>query len=495
MVNKGYLWSSPQGQKGVSTLRPGAALKHLEHLREISFAIGNAGGLRQAIGLGSELDRKPLSPSHKTTLHCSLASAWANLRALSSGKESVWGWEQYEIENELMHLRRALNRDALRIMPREQASGILSDIATLLNHVGRFSEALEYWDRAVAWTPELAVVRGKRGYALTHYAHMLYDNSHVQLFLEHAHSDLRTALSSGLDGDAGEHIRERISWVESRLKKRIIHDVTDQSVGETGQEEAYRRWCLKNRLFLNPLNDLGPYPAGARDTLVPPDIKVPTARGAFYRSFFNQIKQSYVSARYLYYEGLNPSEPHYSDRDVMLFDSQDCSSLSLSVEKIKAAYSMAYGILDRTAGFLNRYLELGIRPEDITFRNLWYNSQSHSEGLREDFCQRRNWPLRGLFWLSKDLYENGQGLRESISPEAQEIAEIRFNLKHNYLRLVDSPMPSFDTAGPPPAVEDSMEFSVYRGDFEAKTLRLLKTARATQMYLCFALHSEKKNRS
>jgi tetratricopeptide (TPR) repeat protein len=492
MVNKGYLWSSPKGHKGISTLKPGAALKHIEHLREISFAIGNAGGLRQAIGLGSELDRKHLNPSDKTALHCSLASAWANLRALSSAKGRLWGWEQHEIENELMHLRRALNRDALRVMPREQASTILSDIATLLNHVGRFSEALEYWDKAVAWTPELALARGKRGYALTHYAHVLYENSHVQLFLEHAHSDFKEALSSELDSDEGEHFHKRLMWVESRLKKRIIKDVMNQSVGETGQEEAYRRWCLKNRLFLNPINDLGPYPAGARDNLVPPDIEVPRSRGTFYRGFFNQMKQSYVSARYLYYEGLNSSEPHYSDRDVMLFDAHDCSSLSLSVEKIKAAYSMAYGILDRTAGFLNRYLGLGIPPEDVTFRTLWYNSQTHTEGLREEFQKRRNWPLRGLFWLSKDLYENGQGLGEPISPEAQELAEIRFNLKHNFLNLIDPPMPSSDTKGPPPPVPDSIELSVYRGDFEAKTLRLLKTARATQMYLCFALHSERK---
>jgi tetratricopeptide (TPR) repeat protein len=488
MVNKGYLWASPQGVKGV------AALKRVERLREMSFALGNAEGLEQAIELGCELGRKPLSPSHEATLHCSLASAWANLRALRSSEGSVWGWEQKEIENELMHLRRALNRDALKIMPKEQASKILSDMATLLNHVGRFSEALEYWDRAVAWTPNFAVARGKRGYALTHYAHVLYDDSNVQLFLENAHADLQTALSSDLNSGTREHFKKRLMWAESRLRKKTMHDVIDQSVGETGREETYRRWCLKNRLFLNPLNDIGPYPAGARDVLKLPDIAGPTAKSAFYEGFFNQMKQTYVSARYLYYEGLNFPGPHYSDRDVMLFDTQECSSFSLSVEKIKAAFSMTYGILDRTAGFLNHYLGLGLSPGKFTFRTLWYNSLSRREGLRKEFGQRRNWPLRGLFWLSKDLYENGQGFRDSIEPEAQELAEIRFNLKHSYLRLIDDPPPSSDTAGPPPAVPDSMEFSVYRGDFEAKTLRLLKTARAAQMYLCFALHSEDKKR-
>ena len=74
----------------------------------------------------------------------------------------------------------------------------------------------------------------------------------------------------------------------------------------------------------------------------------------------------------------------------------------------------------------------------MSFRSLWYERQNRAKGLRPDFDALDNWPLRGLFWLSKDLYEDQPGFRESMDPSGEDLAKIRNHLEHRYLKLHDS---------------------------------------------------------
>ena len=90
--------------------------------------------------------------------------------------------------------------------------------------------------------------------------------------------------------------------------------------------------------------------------------------------FFDQIKQELVSARYLYYESLGAGKPHYSDRDVLLYNTLDYPSYSLAVEKLRAAFRITYSIFDKTGFFLNYYLAVGHNPNRVTFRNLWFEA-------------------------------------------------------------------------------------------------------------------------
>ena len=208
------------------------------------------------------------------------------------------------------------------------------------------------------------------------------------------------------------------------------------------------------------------------------------------------MKQEYASARYLYYEGMHVQGPHFSDRGVRLYNTLDYPSYSLSIEKVKAAFRTSYSLFDKIAFFLNHYLGLSIPEHKVKFRTFWYEKQEKSKGLKPMFEESRNWPLRGLFWLGKDLYEDAPGFREAMEPEAQELAEVRNHLEHKYLKLhedmwrgsVDEPDEITR------ALTDTLSFSVYRYDFEAKTLRLLKMARAALVYLSLAVHREEARR-
>lgn len=478
-----------------------SALDHISRLTDISLVLYQIDGLKRAIKLSEGLQKRQLTPGQLATLHYFLGNAWSSLRQLSRVGDQVWGWEQEEIEREITHFRCALQWEGFRELSKERQCQILTNLANLLSNVGRFVEAVEYWDRALAIIPSFPMARGNRGYGLVHYANALYDKRHKAVFFKYAHKDLKKALLSKPNKDARKIFDKHRIWIESVLPPKYLDEEIDMnsfSLRVSNQEIKYRKWCLNNRLFLNPLNDLGPYPIGTCDIFSVPSVVAEIDEGPYYHGYFNQMKQEFVSARYLYYDGTNAKRPHFSDRDVFLSDPLDYPSYSLSVEKVKTSFRMAYSLLDKTAFFLNHYLHLSIPEKKVTFRTFWYESRRKNKGLRSDFQQRQNWPLRGLFWLSKDLYEDNPDFKKSIEPDAQEFSEVRNQLEHKYLKLHRSDWPgpiSKENDDSLSAFTDPLAFSMYRKEFEAKTLKLLQLVRAALIYLSLAVHREERLRA
>lgn len=474
------------------------ALERIGQLTDLSLDLQKTNGLKHVIKLTKELQKRHLTAGQLATSHYFLANAWANLRALLRTENDLWDWEQKETEKQIIHLRMALQENGLHELPDARVCQILTNLGNLLDQVGRFVEAIEYWDRALKRLPSFAMARGNKGFGLTEYAKALYDQGHRNIFLKHAHNDLKTALSLELHEDARKAFDGKRVWIESVLSPEFIKkdlDLHSFSLGASEQEIRYRRWCLENRLFLNPLNDLGSYPIAARDVLTTPSIVVKIGEGPYYPGYFNQMKQEFVSARYQYYKGITSKQQHFSDKDVLLYNTLDYPTYSLTVEKVKSAFRTAYSLFDKVAYFLKHYLNLSIPKTRVYFKTLWYTQTRKNKHLRPDFQGRQNWPLRGLFWLSKDLYE--PTFKESIEPDAQAIYEIRNHLEHKYLKLHDdlwtkSPKNDNNTSL---VLVDTLAFSIYRREFEAKTLRLLKLVRATLIYLSLAINYEEYRRA
>lgn len=482
-----------------------AVLNHLARLIDLAFIFKHVDGTKRAIQIGEEIGKRPLSPVQTAILSYYLSNAWANRRQLDrqSGQDE-WKWEQPEIEQQIILLRRALGSDGFKELHALRQCQILTNLGNLLNTVGRFAEAISYWDKALAILPSFGMAQGNRGYGLICYAQALYDTGHQPIFLRHAHVGLRTALASdpddvnGVDHWARDAFNEKVKWLESTLVLEFLNQGTQMEefpLGDSEEETKYRRWCLRNRLFLNPLNDLGPYSIAAHDVLTTPSIVVKPGEGMHFQGFYNQLKQEYASARYLHYEGTTSTTPHFSDKGVLLINTLDYPCYSLAVERVKMAFRMAYSLFDKVSFFLNSYLGLAIPERRVGFRSFWYIGQERQRGLRPEFAACDNWPLRGLFWLSKDLFENAPDFRECLEPDAQELDVVRNHAEHKYLKLHDElwtgPTDEGRAFGGRP---DMLAFSVYRSHFIAKTLRLMKMARAALTYLTLAIHAEEKKR-
>jgi tetratricopeptide (TPR) repeat protein len=494
------------------------ALEHIGELTDLSGDLRRTVGLEQAMRLSEELQQRNPSAVHRATSHYFLGNVWSNLRVLAG--EDLGAWEQPELEREIFHLRMALRDEAAPGLRLERVCQILTNLGNAMSAVGRPVEAIHYWDQALRRLPRFSMARGNRGYGLSYYAASVHDSGHKDLMVKFAHADLQSALSGNsrqyLEGNAHRGFERVKADIEGYLTAEYLAEdtnVADFPLGTSEEEVAYRRWCLQERLFLNPLNDLGPHAIAARDVLMLPPVVTHLGKGPAMpalQGMYNQLKQEFVSARYLYWEGITSEAIHFSDKDVRLYDTLDFPAYSLAVEKTKIAFRMAYSILDKIAYFLKHYLDLSISDRDATFRKVWYRDGKRRNGLEPVAAGPRNWPLRGLFWLSKDLHEDDPGFRESLEPEAQELRELRHAIEHRYLKLshelwsgfraarsalLDRIAPDTNRSEALDPLDDNLALFQGRSEFDASALSLFQMVRAALVYLCLAVHWEEERRS
>jgi hypothetical protein len=133
----------------------------------------------------------------------------------------------------------------------------------------------------------------------------------------------------------------------------------------------------------------------ASDTLSLTTHVVPVDAPYTFDNFFDQMKQEYVSARWFLYEGLILASPHFSDREVFLHITEPRASLSLSTEKLKAAFRISYSLFDKVSFFINAYMGLGIPEKAVSFRTLWRPDEK--KPIRQQFDSTTNWGFCALY--------------------------------------------------------------------------------------------------
>jgi hypothetical protein len=292
----------------------------------------------------------------------------------------------------------------------------------------------------------------------------------------------------------GRTLRKEVEASINLKKAEQFLDMDSHPTGRSKKERRYRQWALRNCLFLNPLNDLGPHAIAAQDILSLPSFTTSTDEFPQLFGFFNQLKQEFVSGRWLLYDGLHSEDVHFSDRRVSLVNTLDYPTYSLAIEKVKAAYRIGYSILDKIAYFLNEYAALGVKPRDVYFKTIWYEKgNAQQRVVREQFALSKNLPLRGLYWLAKDLFD--PELQGVMEPDAQELYTIRNRLEHSYLKVHDMLISRSGTDALSRMFTDRLAHSVARDDFQAKTLQVYKLARSALIYLSLGMHREEQRRA
>jgi len=455
--------------------------------------------LEQAIDKCQQLLSAEASVGYRCLIHYFLANAWSGKRHALYIGDDAWAWEQQELEKEILHLRLAFAFSVKENTPPIYVCQILTNLGNALSYVGRSVESIEYWNRALEISAEFPMARGNRGYGLYYYARFLHDQGHQALFLKEAYKDFSSALQFELYPDAANSFQELKSRIKTMFQLDFLEeeiDLNEFSLGDSTEEISYRRWCINQALFINPLNDLGAYSIAATDILHLPSIVVPLGEGPYYAGFFNQLKQEFVSARFLLYEGLTADEIHYSDHDVILINTLDYPVYSLAVEKMKFAFRVAYSLFDKIAFFLNHYIDLEIPHRKISFKTIWYEKCSREKGINSKIETLKNNALRGLFWLSKDLSEGREGFVDAMEPDAQEIEQLRQHAEHRYLKIHDSFFDlNYKDDSKRFGLTDTLAKSISRDDFCKKALRMMRLSRAGLIYLCLIIQTEEERRS
>ena len=477
------------------------SLKNLADLIDLSFDLKRSEGLQKSLDLSQTINQKKLSSCQRSFIFYCLGNLWDDLRLLSNNKDNdkSWYWDQPEFKNELINYRKALLETGFNELDKTIKCMLYTNLANTLDTIGRFIEAIEYWDKALEILPDFGMALANKALGIEIYAKSVYDPYHKAVFLKHAqklfkssNKDLRNypeyfyVIKSNMD-----HEKRITEWLGNKCKKCDCQiKLNKEPINGTKGEIIYRNWCLRNRLFLHPINDLGNYSSIAYDFISTPNITTNLNIGPKYQGFFNQIKQEFVSARFLYFDGMHSNGTHFSDKDVSLINTLDYPVYCLAIEKIKLAFRSSYSIFDKIANFLNDYLNLKKSKKERTFLKIWYIDKNKQILLNPELYLKKNLPLRGLYWLSKDLYDDKENFKNTIEPEAKKLLEIRNQLEHRYLKIHDHEINNNISS----YVKDDLAYSLSIFSFEAKTLKLLKLVRSAILYLSFAIYVEEKER-
>lgn len=490
------LMAALMGMPGLDGVKDGEAINRFGLLIDLSDLFGSAEGGIKALAWAEALDLRDFEDADRALFHYYWANAWAlRQNGRTRDVDESWSWEQPDVALQILNLRKALASPAFHTLDRLRRCQILTNLANQLNTTGRFVEALELWSRAIAIEPKFWMAEGNQAYALIHYANCLYDGGHQALFYVMARDGFASAVAHERVYDPGGQpdAISQFAAMQADLDERLDIEatrggfsLTGHAMGRGKSEAAYRRWALQHRLFLNPLNDLGPHSIAATDVLALPTFTLPIDQPPVVVSIYNQMKQEFASARWLLYEALQDTGPHFSDRHVLLLNTLDYPAYSLAVEKLKCAFRAAYSIFDKIGFFLNHYLAIGEKAAAVDFRRIWKQKDGT---LRPAFEGNRNLPFRGLYWLSKDLFEERGDVLE---PDVRALKELRNHLEHRYVKVHEFP-PAVGLRGYDPFA-DTLAMSIGRRDFQDKTVRVLKLARAALIYLSLGMHVEEERR-
>lgn len=493
----------------LDTHSPTEALGHIARL--IDDATDNAlpEQAHEALQLCDALEIR-LDERQLVELNYFRANAWSAIRyAKYSDESNVWEWDQPEILNEIFHLRSAVRSAAFVSCESFRQCQVLVNTGNILSHIGRPIEAFEYWGRALDLIPNFAMALGNLGFGLETYAEQLYDPGHRIVIMKEACKLLKSVAAKGVVWDSYGYqqilasMQDRAENIASRVDFSCLEKISlyEHSLGRSKAERNYRKWSLDNKLFLSPLNDLGAYPIAAHDVLHLPDMVRPISEPPHFIGFYNQLKQEYVSARYLCWQGITKSEAlknHYSDKDVLLLNTLDYPVYSVFLEQVKLAFRMAYSLFDKIAFFINEYWSLGMCERTINFQSIWFEGDAKKKPkvLRTCFQSSHNLPLRGLYWLSQDFVESGKEgivLGETMEPDADKLRSIRNHLEHKYLKVHDD-LWGYTTRSANELFDDKWAFHLTMKELNEKTIRMLKMARAGLTYLSLAVHQEENIR-
>ena len=333
--------------------------------------------LDKAFLIAEGLDLDELRINDRLNFYYFIANAWSTKRLINvQPKPNSWENVKDELSKELYHLRKCISIKEFENSSPEFQCQVFTNLGNLFQLVGRFVEAQEYWNLALKLIPDFHMALGNKARGLFEYARFLYDSSHRNILVYHSYISIKKALlgEQVIHQSAYNVFKELFSnihknWPKDYLNKQYSFD---HKLGKDKKLISYRKWCLINTLYLNPLNDLAPYNIACHDILHLPNMTVPLRDPPKYHSLFNQIKQEYGTARFLFYEGIQLLKYNYSDKDIVLVDTLDYAEYSFNLEKVKIAYRMIYSLFDKIAYLLNSYLGVGIENHKSSFRALWH---------------------------------------------------------------------------------------------------------------------------
>lgn len=132
--------------QGLAGLSAEKALEQIGLLIDLSGDLAREEGTARALEWADELEKGSLSASDAALLKYFRGNAWANRQKLRQGdRAAAWAWEQSELQQQLLHLRGAVQHEGFGVLPDLRQCQIFTNLANQINSgpVRRITRILE----------------------------------------------------------------------------------------------------------------------------------------------------------------------------------------------------------------------------------------------------------------------------------------------------------------------------------------------------------------
>lgn len=429
------------------------------------------------------------SSSYRVVLDYNLSNGYASLASLlqntSANKAAK---EAFQKQKQLLQtvLLEKENLDD------ELLPNAITNYANLLDHLGRTVEAVDHYYDCLELAPSHAIAMGNCGSALQRLLNI--STSHNPKILHEAWRLMKQANQHEADlvRLSGKHILPCYKSSLENFEKYIDSVVTggcntlDKWITEFDKSHKWRPSPMLNtlksdRLLLTVNPRPSNCPSEYKDDICFESIVTPI-NDSGQRLFqvlahaFNHAKEDFATARYLYYQSKSEEASLIEASTITSYiDTLDYADFGLRPGFLKSSLRLAADLLDKCAGFLNLYLELG-HPEDLVIlNNVWYTNRQYKKGIHPKIESRlsSNQYLAALYDLNKDLY---------LGNYPTSFRNLRNEATHK--RLVLSWYGALDESGSSHSLED----------FQVTVRFLLRMAKAAIIYIAGVVMLEEQQR-
>lgn len=401
-----------------------------------------------------------------------LGHAYNTKRCLSTSPQKVnfndsLVWREVYCYRSIFRLATEISkRKILALYPAAINTRYQADVhlGALYDRFGRFQEAQNLWLQAGYLNYKDHLWRFNVGFSLAS-THGYYEKRAEPFVLAHAKRMFCPYLNKPEMTSSAKEIYNAIKdWETPDITedKDVLYDDSETS--------RYGKWVNNHWLRLNAYNDINPNSQLSQDdslffnAVFSPKENPWLGQRAFIQ--LNEIKQEYVSARFMLYEYLTESgTQHFSDKGVVLSDNADYSNYSFHIELAKSSFRALYSILDKIAYMLNDYLGLGVKDNNVSFKDIWYSDKKNRIIRQEILAFQSNYSLAGLLFIRNDIYGGGENYLQDENTER--LKAIRNAMEHRSVLIVDDG--EYD--------DTQFALSISRGEFEETALSLIRVVR------------------
>lgn len=341
-------------------------------------------------------------------------------------------------------------------------SFIYTNLANHLSNQYRLLEAIPLFEQAI----ELSESTAYLGYAVNQIAlsTAIFDSTHRNIQYKRAYQICLEAIKSTpklhpehiKTLEEGEIIRPFYNWYRDTLLSLEIKNPPYEEKYKSEAERNYLKWCGKNKLFLNDLNDISDDPEYYYDSIDLPSFSYThnplneIEDDLIFHSGFDEIKCCFLYSRYLAYlankADFGPGgKAHIAFNTYTPIDSLDSSFNSIESEHLKSSFLRTYSVFDKIAYFLCKFFDISDKPDHkITFDSL-FKKKNLKKGDFEpnpELLRINNTFIIPLFSILKEI-RSVQFEAEIIdqqkwaAPGMIELRKIRNSIEHQSIKIYE----------------------------------------------------------